>query len=77
HTPEDETGFREVLVALGLDPSMPRVALALDVSIDAEKLRSREEEIERLLLQVSRAFRVATADLVRTWYRERLIVWLP
>ncbi|MBN0189271.1 hypothetical protein JTL49_33740, partial [Pseudomonas aeruginosa] len=53
HTPEDETGFREVLVALGLDPSMPRVALALDVSIDAEKLRSREEEIERLLLQVS------------------------
>ncbi|MFO5900530.1 PucR family transcriptional regulator [Pseudomonas aeruginosa] len=77
HTSEDETGFREVLVALGLDPSMPRVALALDVSIDAEKLRSREEEIERLLLQVSRAFRVATADLVRTWYRERLIVWLP
>ena len=28
HTPEDETGFREVLVALGLDPSMPRVARA-------------------------------------------------
>lgn len=77
HTPEDETGFREVLVALGLDPSMPRVALALDVAISVERLRTREDEIDRLLLQVARIFKVATADLVRAWYRGRLLVWLP
>ncbi|HBO3290185.1 hypothetical protein AXX04_05970 [Pseudomonas aeruginosa] len=77
HTPEDEAGFREVLAALGLDPGMPRVAMALDVAIDADMLRTREDEIERLLLQVARAFKVATTDLVRAWHRERLLVWLP
>ncbi|MGN7741540.1 PucR family transcriptional regulator [Pseudomonas sp. 22526] len=77
YTPEDEAGFREILAALGLDPGMSRVALALDVAIDAEKLRTREDEIERLLLQVARTFKVATADLVRAWHRERLLIWLP
>ncbi|WP_258164127.1 CdaR family transcriptional regulator [Pseudomonas sp. 17104299] len=77
HRPEDEVGFREVLAALGLDPGMPRAAMALDVAIDADKLRTREDEVERLLLQVARAFKLTTADLVRTWHRERLLVWLP
>ncbi|MFG7960911.1 PucR family transcriptional regulator [Pseudomonas aeruginosa] len=77
HTPEDEAGFREVLAALGLDPGMPRAAMALDVAIEADTLRTRENEVERLLLHVARAFKVATSDLLRTWHRERLLVWLP
>lgn len=77
HSPQDESGFRRVLTALGLDHTIPRVAMALEVSINSETLISREEEIDRLILLVARTFKVASHTLIRAWHRDRLIVWLP
>lgn len=77
HATQDEDSFREVLVALGLDPSMSRIAMALDVPIETESVPSHEEALDRLTLLVSRSFKIAKTELVRIRHRDRLVIWLP
>jgi len=77
HAPEDKEGFQYILSALGLDPSAPRVALALDVPLKTQQPLRHEDELDRLVLSVSRSFKVSATELVRAWYRDKLIIWLP
>ncbi|MBP5078653.1 helix-turn-helix domain-containing protein [Pseudomonas chlororaphis] len=77
HSPQDMEGFQEILLALGLDPSAPWVALALDVLLQTEQPSLRESELDRLLLSVSRNFKIPAKELVRTWYHDKLIIWMP
>ncbi|MFG7965419.1 PucR family transcriptional regulator [Pseudomonas aeruginosa] len=77
HPSQDEGDFREILISLGLDPSTPRTAMALDISFDTEKSTSRDNTTAKLLLQASRIFQIPVSELISTWHCKQLIVWLP
>lgn len=77
HSPQDTEGFQETLLALGLDPATPRVALALDLPLRTTQPLQREDEIDHLTLQVSRHFKAPVKELIRVWFRDRLVIWLP
>jgi sugar diacid utilization regulator len=75
--PDDESAFRRAATALGLDPSAPRVCLALDVILPESLPSHREGELDRTLLAIARSIGVPADDLVRSLYRERMVIWLP
>jgi len=75
--PDDDAAFRKAASALGLDPSAPRVCLALDVALPETLPTHRERELDRTLLAISRSIGLPVDDLVRSLYRGRLVIWLP
>lgn len=75
--PDDETAFRRAAAALGLDPSAPRVCLALEVILPETLPSHREGELDRTLVAISRSIGIPADDLVRSLYRERMVIWLP
>ncbi|UMZ15421.1 helix-turn-helix domain-containing protein [Pseudomonas sp. MPFS] len=77
HAPQDAEGFQSTLLALGLDPQAPRVALALDIPLQTTHPLLYEDELDRLTLVVSRNFKVPAKELIRVWYQDKLVIWLP
>lgn len=76
-SPEDGEAFRKTCVALGVDPTAPRVALALDMTLP-DVLPSRlERELDRIELVMTRQLKLKSGDLIRALHRGRLLVWLP
>ena len=75
--PEDVASFHKCAESLGIDPTVPRIALA----IEAKKIKvlpsKLESEYDRLTLCVSRHFKSTYEDLVRVFHRGRFIVWVP
>ena len=75
--PEDVESFHRCAESLGIDPTVPRIALAIETK-QIKVLSSRfESEYDRLTLCVSRHFKSTYEDLVRVFHRGRLIVWVP
>jgi carbohydrate diacid regulator len=75
--PEDVESFHKCAESLGIDPTVPRLALAIEAK-QIKLLPSKlESEYERLILRVSRHFKTTYEDLVRVFHRRRLIVWVP
>ena len=75
--PEDVDSFLKCAESLGIDPTVPRIALAIEakqIKLFPSKL---ESEYDRLTLCVSRHFKSTYEDLVRVFHRGRLIVWVP
>jgi len=69
--------FSRVSETIGIDPTIARVAFALNLNV-SDTLPSRvQTELDRMLLVVARMAKVNAADLVRVMYRGRLIVWIP
>lgn len=77
HAPDDNESFNEAVGALGLDATLPRIALAIDAALDKLPPDIRTSECNRLALTVSRHFRVEPEMLVHVWHRGRLVVWVP
>ncbi len=77
HAPDDQDSFAAAVRALGLDPALPRIALAIDATLGTLPPDLRDAEAERLALGVARHFRVAPDQLVHVWHRDRVIVWVP
>jgi sugar diacid utilization regulator len=75
--PDDAVAFRRTAESLGLDPATPRVALAMDVDLSLVVPSRMEGELDRLMLSVSRCLRLAASELVRTYHRDSLVVWIP
>jgi sugar diacid utilization regulator len=75
--PDDDAAFHKAATALGLDPSSPRVCLALDVVMPQVLPSHVEGELDRMLLAISRSIGMPADDLVRSLYRGRLVIWLP
>lgn len=75
--PDDDAAFRRAAAALGLDPSAPRVCVALDVILPESLPSHREGELDRTLVAISRSIGLPADELVRSLYRERLVIWLP
>lgn len=77
YAPHDVDGFQHAASALGLDPTAPRAALALDVELNELDSSIRNEEIDRVTLAASRHLKVTANELVRAWHRDRLVIWAP
>ena len=77
HAPDDTARFRETVEALGLDATLPRIALAVDLDLRDHAPSVREDALDRFALSAARHFEVKPDALVRVWHRERLVLWLP
>jgi len=77
HAPEDHDTFTAAVQALGLDATLPRLALAIDAALEVLPPDIRNAETERLALGVARHFRVTADQIVHMWHRGRMIVWVP
>jgi len=75
--PDDVVGFRRACDALGLDSTVPRVALALDLVIPDILASRHEAEVEQLVLAIARQLKLATDDLVSAVHQGRLVIWVP
>jgi carbohydrate diacid regulator len=75
--PEDIEGFHKCAESLGIDPTVPRIALAIEAKQIKVLPSKLEHEYDRLALCVSRHFKSTYEDLVRVFHRGRLIVWVP
>ena len=75
--PEDVGGFHKCAESLGIDPTVPRIALAIEVKPIKLLPSKLESEYDRLTLCLSRHFKSTYEDLVRVFHRGRLIVWIP
>nr|WP_230954589.1 helix-turn-helix domain-containing protein [Burkholderia cepacia] len=73
----DDDAFRKATKALGLDPTMRRIAIAIESAhLDRSALHA-EEETDRLVLAVARHLKTPRDSLLDVWHRDRLIVWAP
>jgi len=77
HAPDDAARFRETVEALGLDATLPRIALAVDLDLRDHAPSVREDALDRFALGAARHFELKPDALVRVWHRERLVFWLP
>lgn len=75
--PDDASGFRRACESLGLDSTMPRVALALDLAIPDILASRHESEVEQLVLAIARQLKLPTDDLVSAVHQGRLVIWVP
>ena len=75
--PEDVEGFHKCAESLGIDPTVPRIALAIETKQIKVLPSKLESEYDRFSLCVSRHFKSNYEDLVRVIHRGRLIVWVP
>jgi sugar diacid utilization regulator len=75
--PDDVPRFRRTCESLGLDPTIPRVAIALDMASPDMLASLSDSELEQLILSISRQVKIASDDLVRTVHRGRLVIWVP
>lgn len=75
--PEDTEGFAKTAVALRLDATIPRIALAIDIhSIDSNS-PTFKSELDRIVIATARRLKFPVDELVDTWYRGQLLVWIP
>jgi sugar diacid utilization regulator len=73
----DEQDFVRIARSLGFDPTLPRIALAIDCELtDASRLNP-EAAFERLARDVARAIKVEAEHVVYVTRRGRLVVWVP
>ena len=75
--PEDVESFNKCAESLGIDPTVSRIALAIETKQIKVLPSKLESEYDRLTLCVSRHFKSTYEDLVRVVHRGRIIVWVP
>jgi sugar diacid utilization regulator len=75
--PNDIEGFQKVAGALGLDPSVPRIALALQVNLPSGPLAKLDADFDRLALAAARKLKIASEEIVSVFHRGRLVMWVP
>jgi sugar diacid utilization regulator len=75
--PDDAMAFGNATSALDLDPAGPRACLALEVTFADISPVHLEGELDRLLLAASRLVDTPADQLVRAFYRERVVIWVP
>jgi sugar diacid utilization regulator len=75
--PEDTESFNKTAAALRLDPSLPRIALALELAGLDNNSPSFESLLDQMVMCLSRHLQTPADDVVSAWHRGRLIVWVP
>jgi carbohydrate diacid regulator len=75
--PDDIEGFTKTTAALGLDATVPRIALAIDIEgIDVESV-GFDSEIDRVVATIARRMRFSVDDVFECWHRDLLMLWVP
>jgi sugar diacid utilization regulator len=77
HAPDDTERFRETSTALGLDATLPRIALAVDLDLRDYPPSAHDDALDRFALTAARHLEVKPDALVRVRHRERLVIWVP
>jgi carbohydrate diacid regulator len=75
--PAEVSEFNRVSEAIGIDPTIARVAYAFNANVPDTVPSRVEAELDRMLLAAARMSKVGPEDLVRVMYRGRLIIWVP
>lgn len=77
--PEDTASFDKTAAALRLDPSAPRIALALALELAGldNNSPSFASRLDQMVACLARHWHAPADDLVSAWHRGRLIVWVP
>lgn len=75
--PQETKSFNRVAEALGVDPTVPRIALALDLKVVNGLPSKADGERDRIVLATSRYLKNAYEELIRISYRGRLVIWVP
>ncbi|MDQ7980962.1 helix-turn-helix domain-containing protein [Paraburkholderia sp. SARCC-3016] len=73
----DEQDFDRIARSLSVDPTLPRVALAIDWELIDASRSSPEDTIERLALNLGGAVNVEAEHVVHGMRHGRLIAWIP
>jgi len=73
----DDQAFSKTTSALGVDHTVPRIAIAIrSEGLDPGASHSAEEA-DRVVLAVAKYLNSGRESLIDAWHRERLIVWAP
>jgi sugar diacid utilization regulator len=75
--PHDAEGFQRTAEALGVDPSVPRIALALQADLPIGRPSNLDAALDRIALATSRKLKITSDELVRLLHRGRLVMWVP
>lgn len=77
HAPDDAERFRATVEALGLDATLPRIALAVDLDLGDHAPSAHDDALDRFALAAAHHLEVKPDALVRVRHRERLVLWVP
>lgn len=73
----DTAAFQRVCEALGIDATIPRVALVMQLELpDAFPLQS-EALLDQIVLGIARQLKMSSDELVYMMQRDKLVVWVP
>lgn len=75
--PEDVEGFKKAATALRIDGTIPRIALAFDLDVIDSNSPTFKGDLDRIVAATARCLRVSVDDLVDSWYRGQLLIWVP
>ncbi len=75
--PQETERFSRIAETLGVDPTAPRIALALALKTQIGPTSAGRGSADRITLAASRYFGHAHDALIRTIHRGRLVVWVP
>lgn len=75
--PEDVDSFNKTAAALRIDGTIPRIALAFDLDPIDSNSPTFKSELDRIVAATARRLRLPVDELVDSWYRGQLLIWVP
>ncbi|UPG88191.1 helix-turn-helix domain-containing protein [Luteibacter aegosomaticola] len=75
--PGDTAAFQRVCEALGIDPTIPRVALVMGVGLPDVFPSRTDALLGQVVLGIARQLKMASDELVYMMHRDKLVVWVP
>ncbi|QWA09288.1 helix-turn-helix domain-containing protein [Sodalis ligni] len=75
--PEETGEFHKTAAALGLDPSAPRIAFAVELPEADSNSPQFAQELDSVVSGIARRLTVAEDFLLRVWHHGRLVIWVP
>jgi diguanylate cyclase with GGDEF domain len=73
----EEQDFGRLARNLGFEPTLPRIALAIDCELTDASSLNPEAAFERLARDLARAIKVTAEHVVHVTRRGRLVIWVP
>lgn len=69
--------FGQLLEELGQDPTLPRVAIVMDIHLVNSTPMRFESDLEILLNKISKTIKFEPSSLIRTMYHSNFAIWIP
>lgn len=75
--PGDTAAFQRVCEALGIDATIPRVALVMDVALPNVFPSRTDILLGQIVIGIARQLKMASDELVYMMLKDKLVVWVP